>query len=97
MTGHEKIAARNIRGAFIYEVGGIYNSYLDGNEINITLNEMKDIVYDCAMTDRYCGGAVYYGAAPREMRFAGKEFCMSYINKLFDKDLDVIEIPWAVK
>ena len=97
MTGHEKIAARNIRGAFISEVGGMYNAYLDGEEINVTLEEMKDIVYDCAMTDRYGTGTVYYGAAPKEMRFADKDFCRKYIDKLFAEDFDVVEIPWATK
>ncbi len=95
MTGHEKIAARNIKGAFNYEIGGLYNSYLDGEEINYTLEEAKDMVYNCAMNDRYGAGAVFYGAAPKEMRFAGKEFCMNYIDKLFSKDDDVAEIPWA--
>lgn len=97
MTGHEKIAARNIRAAFNYEVGGIYNSYLDGEEITYTLKEAKNMVYDCAMTDLYGPGTVIYGAAPKEMRFAGRKFCLEYINRLFDKDLDVVEIPWAVK
>lgn len=97
MTGHEKIAARNLRGAFNFEIGGIYNSYLDGEEINVTLEEMKDIVYDCAMNDLYGLGTVLYGAAPREMRFAGKDFCIKYIDKLFANDSDVAEIPWAIK
>lgn len=94
MTGHEKIAARNIKAAFNYEIGGLYNSYLDGEEINLTLEDAKDVVYDCAMTDRYGAGAVFYGAAPKEMRFAGKDFCIEYINKLFANDADVAEIPW---
>lgn len=97
MTGHEKIAARNIKAAFNYEVGGIYNSYLDGEEITYTLEEAKDMIYDCAMSDLYGPGTVIYGAAPKEMRFAGKDFCVRYINKLFDKDLDVVEIPWAIR
>ena len=97
MTGHEKIAARNLRGAFNFEIGGIYNSYLDGEEINVTLEEMKDIVYDCAMNDLYGPGTVLYGAAPREMRFAGKDFCIKYIDKLFANDSDVAEIPWVIR
>lgn len=97
MTGHERIAAKNIEAAFNYEVGGIYNSYLDGEEITYTLEEAKDMIYDCAMSGLYGPGTVIYGAAPREMRFAGKDFCVRYINKLFDKDLDVVEIPWAIR
>ena len=95
MTGHEKIAARNIKGAFNYEIGGLYNSYLDGEEINYTLEEAKDMVYDCAMSGLYGPYTVLYNAAPKEMRFVGKEFCMNYIDKLFSKDDDVAEIPWA--
>lgn len=94
MTKHEQIAARNIRGAFNFEVGGVYNSYIDGEPINITLEGMKQIVYDCAMTDRYSAGSCQMGRAPREMRFAGKEFCKNYIDRLFATDLDVAEIPW---
>lgn len=96
MTGHEKIAARNIRAAFNFEIGGMYNAYLDGEDGEFpTIEEAKEMVYDCAMSDRYSGGSCYINRAPREMRFAGKEFCMKYIDKLFANDSDVTEIPWA--
>ena len=93
LTGHEKIAARNIRAAFNYEIGGYYNSYLDGEEDFPTLNEVKEIIYECAICYRYAPGAIL-GLAPREMRFAGKEFCKRYINKRFESDIDAMEIPW---
>lgn len=96
LTGHERIAARNIKGAFNAEFGGIYNEYQDGYDITLTLNQMKDIVYDCAMDADYrVQGVVHYGRAPKEMRFAGTEFCRNYIDKLFAKDPDVKEIPWV--
>lgn len=94
MTKHEKIAARNIKAAFNFEVGGVYNAYQNGEDINITLEEMKDIVYDVAMNDLYGPGTCLLGRAPREMRFAGKEFCKNYVDKLFAEDEDVAEIPW---
>ena len=94
MTKHEKIAARNIKAAFNFEVGGVYNAYQDGEDIDITLEEMKDIVYDAAMNDFYGPGLYLFGCAPREMRFAGNEFCKNYIDKLFAEDADVAEIPW---
>ncbi len=94
MTKHERTAAKNIKAAFNFEVGGVYNSYIDGDEINITLEEMKQIVYDGAMNDYYGPGMCQIGRAPREMRFAGKEFCLKYIDKLFAEDSDVAEIPW---
>lgn len=96
MTKHEKIAARNIRAAFNFEVGGAYNAYLDGEEGEFpTIEEMKKYVYDCAISDYYGPGLCQVGLAPKEMRFAGKEFCMKYIDKLFAEDGDVAEIPWA--
>lgn len=96
LTGHERIAAKNIKGAFNAEFGGVYNEYQDGYEITLTLNQMKDIVYDCAMDADYrVQGVVHYGRAPKEMRFAGTEFCRNYIDKLFAKDPDVKEIPWV--
>lgn len=95
LTGHERIAAKNIKGAFNWEFGGIYNAFQDGEEINLTLNQMKDIVYDCAMDADYrVAGCCGSGRAPKEMRFAGTEFCRNYIDKLFAKDPDVKEIPW---
>ena len=94
MTKHERIAARNIRAAFNFEVGGIYNAYQDGEDINLSIEEMKDIVYDCAISDYYGAGTCQLGRAPKEMRFAGKEFCKNYIDKLFAEDEDVAEIPW---
>lgn len=96
LTGHERIAARNIKGAFNWEFGGIYNAFQDGEEINLTLNQMKDIIYDCAMDADYrTPGCCGSGRAPKEMRFAGTEFCRNYIDKLFAKDPDVKEIPWV--
>lgn len=94
MTGHEKIAARNLRAAFNYEIGSMYNAYLDGKTEFPSKEEMKDIIYECAICYRYAPGAIL-GPAPTEMRFAGKDFCMKYIDKLFDKDEDVEEIPWG--
>ena len=82
MTGHERIAVRNIKKAFNYEIGGIYNSYLDGEEITYTLEEAKDMVYDCAVNNLYGPGI---------------DFCIKYIEKLFDEDPDVAEIPWAIR
>ena len=96
LTGHERIAARNIKGAFNWEFGGVYNSFQDGEEITLTLNQMKDIVYDAAMNDDYRhGGSCILGGAPKEMRFAGAEFCRNYVDKLFAKDPDVKEVPWV--
>lgn len=97
MTKHEKIAAANIKSCFNYEIGGLYNAYLDGEEDFPTIEEMKDKIYILSMNDWYIGGSCFVDRAPREMRFAGKEFCKRYIDKLFANDSDVKEIPWKEK
>ena len=46
MNGHEKIAAKNIEGAFNWLVGGWYNCLQDGYEEDIpSLEEAKETVY----------------------------------------------------
>ena len=93
MTGHERIAAKNINGAFNWHVGGWYNCLQDGYEEYIpTLEEAKEIVYDEAMNNLYKGSREGVGKAPKEMRFAGKEFCRTYVEKLFAEDGDAEEI-----
>lgn len=93
MNGHEKIAAKNIKGAFNWLVGGWYNCMQDGYEEDIpTLEEAKEAVYDEAMNNLYTGGGEACGKAPKEMRFAGEEFCRAYVEELFQKDEDVEEI-----
>ena len=95
MTGHEKIAARNIKGAFNWIIGENYNSYQDGNEDDIpdmTAEEWKNYLYDEAMNNAYRDGYCGFGKAPKEMRFAGEEFCRKYIDKLWDADEDIKEL-----
>lgn len=94
MTGHEKIAARNIKNCFNFEIGGMYNAYLDGETDFPTLEEVKDMIYYLSMNDRYSGYDCQIDCAPIEMRFAGTDFCREYINKLFAEDIDALEIPW---
>lgn len=94
MTGNEKIAKRNIVNAFNYIVGGWYNSITDGypEDVPYTKEDAIDEIYESSLQNLYGEGYEGYGKAPKEMRFAGKEFCMNLINKLFDSDEDVIEI-----
>ena len=95
MKLNEKIAMRNLKNAFNFEVGSACNAYMDGETDFPTIEEMKIDIYYGAMNDLYSGGACYVDLAPKEMRFAGKEFCMAYLDKLFEEDGDVAEIPWA--
>ena len=93
MNGHEKIAAKNIQGAFNWLVGGWYNCFQDGYEEDIpSLEEAKETVYDEAMNNLYKGGSEIYGRAPKEMRFAGEEFCRELIEELFLNDGDAEEL-----
>lgn len=93
MNGHEKIAAKNIERAFNYFVGGWYNCLQDGYEEDIpSLEEAKETVYAEAMNNLYKGGGEVYGRAPKEMRFAGEEFCRELIEELFLNDGDAEEI-----
>ena len=90
-TGHERIAERNIRGAFDYIVGGYFNMKMDGDERDLpTIEEAKAEVYDCAMADDYRDiGCVRGNNAPKEMRFATTEWCKTLIDELFENDGDV--------
>ena len=93
MNGHEKIAAKNIQGAFNWLVGGWYNCLQDGYEEDIpALEEAKETVYAEAMNNFYKSGGEVYGRAPKEMRFAGEEFCRELVEELFLNDGDAEEI-----
>ena len=93
MNGHEKIAAKNIEGAFNWLVGGWYNCLQDGYEEDIpSLEEAKETVYAEAMNNFYKSGGEGYGRAPKEMRFAGEEFCRELVEELFLNDGDAEEI-----
>lgn len=90
MTGHEKIAAKNIEAAFNYIVGGYYNSIQDGWEEDVpeTKQDLFDEIYTEAFTNKYGEGYCGCGKAPKEMKFAGTEFCKNYLARLFEEDLD---------
>ena len=94
MTGNEKIAYRNIKGVFNWEVGGWYNCVLDGCEEYIpdTEEEAKAWIYDESLVDTAGPGWFHSGRAPKEMRFAGTEFIKECIDHLFRIDGDVAVI-----
>lgn len=82
MNGHQKAAARAIKRTYNEYVGGWYNCYLDGYEEDIPeLGVAKDMVLNDALSFE-----------PKEMRFAGTEFCEAYMEYLFSKDPDVEEL-----
>lgn len=91
MTGHEKIAFKNVRGIFNWEVGGWFNCWQDDDPEYIpdTVKEAKEIIYCESMVDRAEPGHYSCGRAPVEMRFAGEAFIREVIDYLFSKDEDV--------
>ena len=82
MNKHQQAAVRAIKKEFNWLVGGWYNCYQDGYEEDIpTLEEAKETVYDEAMS-----------TSPKEIRFAGEEFCRGIVEKLFKTDIDAQEL-----
>lgn len=94
MTAHERIAKRNIVKAFNWIVGGYYNSIQDGylEDLPDTKEDLRTEIYESSMQNLYDDGYEGFGKAPKEMRFAGREFCYSVIDKLLKTDEDVEEI-----
>lgn len=94
MTKFEKIAKRNIIGAYNWITGGYTNSCLDGftEDLPENLKDVKEEVYNDAMNHQYMSGGVCYDKAPKEMRFAGEEFCRRVIDELFDNDHEFLEL-----
>lgn len=91
MNGNEKIAYKNIKGVFEWEVGGWYNCIQDHcpEYIPDTIQEAKDIIYEESLNDFATQGHYRCGGAPKEMRFAGTDFIRSVIDHLFERDEDV--------
>lgn len=94
LNGNERIAYRNIKAIFNYEVGGWYNAYQDGYDEDIpeTEKEAKEWIYEESINDRGHAGGIQTGRAPKEMRFAGKQFITDIIAYLFEIDEDVEEL-----
>ena len=94
MNGTEKIAWRNIKAGFDYEVGGWYNCIQDNSPEYIpdTEEEAKAIVYECVLTNKYGEGYCGCDKAQREMRFAGEKFIKDCIDYLFETDGDAEEL-----
>lgn len=94
MNGNEKIAYKNIVACFNFEVGGWYNCYQDDylESIPDRIEEAKEIIYECSMTNLYDEGYCGSDKAPKEMRFAGEKFIREVIDYLFETDDDALEL-----
>lgn len=97
MNGTQRIAYKNARNIFDWEVGGWYNCIQDGCEEYIpdTIEEAKEIIYDETMNCSSRGGGHFSTRPIEEVRFAGSAFVKEVIDKLFKKDGDIVEIAEA--
>ena len=100
-NGWETIARKNLKNAYNWRVGETENGVLDGDVTqeefqNWMKNDALEEIYHEAITTLYTGDSCG-GEAPKEMRFAGKEFCYKYLIYLFKKDGYKPEIPEDIK
>ena len=95
MNGHQKIAAKQIKYAINSIVGGLENTTYDNPEDSDeyknamdTLEDhelLMDMVYEGIMTTTYGEGWEHYRPTD-EVKFAGKEFLMNYIDYKLKKE-----------
>lgn len=94
MTGHQKIAKKNLTNAFNWIVGGYYNAILDEcfDDTEAPYERRENLfkeIYDSVMVDDYrLPGTVLYDAPVYSMRFAGKNFIRNELNSMLDNDSD---------
>lgn len=90
-NGWERIARKNLKNAYNWRVGEMEIAR-DDEDIteeqfqNWIQTEALDEVYNMAINNLYTGDCEFPKRAPKEMRFAGKEFCYKYLISLFKKD-----------
>lgn len=102
-NGWETIARKNLKNAYNWMVGEMEIAR-DDDDIEMTeeqfnkwiQTEALELIYHEAITTLYTGDSCG-GEAPKEMRFAGKEFCYKYLIYLFKKDGYKPEIPEDIK
>lgn len=100
-NGWENIAKTQLKNAYNWIVGANENAVNDGEMSGEEFNEWIQtmalkVVYREAISTLYledsCGGD-----APSEMRFAGKDFCIKYLKKLFKNDGYEVDEPTEKK
>lgn len=87
MSMHEKLAKRVIRYCYGQLIGGMYNDYQDNNYED---DSYDDFIFDEEKIKNYIYENACYEC--KEIKFATKDFCMNYINKLWNSDEDRIEL-----
>lgn len=96
LTAHQKTAKEQLKNAYSWIVGGHENSVQDGNtEAVPPVEDMFEEVMEEATTHLYGEGMCSMNPAPAAMNFAGKQFLIDILVKLFEKD--GYEVPEACK
>ena len=86
MNGNEKIAYRNTKYAFRFEVGGIENEVLDGHREEMpTYEELEELVYQATTTATYGEGSCSCRPTS-EVTFAGEQFIREVIRHFLDTE-----------
>ena len=86
MNGNEKIAYKNTKYAFRFEVGGIENEVLDGHREEMpTYEELEELVYEATTTATYGEGSVSCRPT-KEVTFAGEQFIREVIRHFLDTE-----------
>lgn len=90
LNRHQKLAKRQVKAAYGWTVGGFENRLNDEGIELPSVEEMFNQVYDTTMNED-CGEGFAGGVPKTELRFAGKQFILDEIAKLFRAD--GIEVP----
>lgn len=87
MNKHQKIAAKQVKYAIDYIVGGLENSVQDGylDEMPSKADMVED-VYSEMMNCSFGPGSCHSGRPVEEVKFAGTEFIKFYINHRLTKE-----------
>lgn len=86
LTKHQKDAKHNIYYGYGWIVGGHENDLSDNGTEMPPIESLFEEVYDEVMSCTFDEGFCDTKGAPIAMRFAGKQFILDYIAKLFRED-----------
>lgn len=86
LTKHQKDAKHNIYYGYGWVVGGHENDLSDNGTEMPPIEVLFEEVYDEVMSCTFDAGFCDTKGAPIAMRFAGKQFILDYIAKLFRED-----------
>lgn len=89
MNKHQKIAAKQVKYAIDYIVGGLENSIQDGHMEESDMPskaELVEEIYSEMMNCSFGPGSCHTGHPVEEVKFAGTEFIKFYINYRLTKE-----------